>query len=72
MLVGLALATRKADLVFVVMAWIFVATRFVHAGVYVTSNHVPYRFQAYLVGTLLLLAMWIVFAVRIFAAPLGI
>lgn len=71
-LVGLALATRKADLVFVVMAWIFVATRFVHAGVYVTSNHVPYRFQAYLVGTLLLLAMWIVFAVRIFAAPLGI
>ncbi len=71
-LVGLALATRKADLVFVVMAWIFVATRFAHAGIYVTTNHVPYRFQAFLVGTLVLLAMWIVFAVRILAVPLGV
>ncbi|KQP73520.1 hypothetical protein ASF60_08645 [Methylobacterium sp. Leaf113] len=69
-LVGFALATRKADLLFVVLAWVFVASRFVHAGIYLTSNHVPYRFQAYTAGTLVLLAMWIVFAVRIFASPI--
>ncbi|GJD38213.1 MULTISPECIES: MAPEG family protein [Methylobacterium] len=71
-LVPLALYTKKADLLFVVLAWIFVASRAVHAGVYVTSNHVPFRFRAYTLGALVLLAMWIVFAVRIFLAPIGI
>ncbi|MCJ2037183.1 MAPEG family protein [Methylobacterium sp. J-068] len=71
-LVGFAMATRKADLLFVVLAWVFVATRFLHAGVYLTTNHVPYRFRAYAAGTLVLLAMWIVFAVRIFSAPIGL
>ena len=71
-LVPLALYTKKADLLFVVLAWIFVASRAVHAGVYVTSNHVPYRFQAYTLGALVLLVMWIVFAVRVFLAPIGV
>ena len=71
-LVGFAMATRKADLLFVILAWVFVATRFVHAGIYLTTNHIPYRFRAYAAGTLVLLAMWIVFAVRIFLAPTGV
>ncbi|WP_375410403.1 MAPEG family protein [uncultured Methylobacterium sp.] len=71
-LVPLALYTKKADLLFVVLAWVFVASRIVHAGITVTSNHVPYRFQSYLAGALVLVAMWIVFAVRIFLAPVGI
>lgn len=70
-LTGLALATRKADLTFVVLAWVFVASRFVHAGVYLTSNHVPHRFRAYAVGFFVLLAMWILFAVRIYLSPFG-
>lgn len=69
-LVPLALFTRKADLAFVVMSWIFVASRVVHAAVYVTSNHVPYRFTAYTVGTVTLMLMWLVFALRILAIPL--
>ncbi|MCJ2130700.1 MAPEG family protein [Methylobacterium sp. E-045] len=71
-LVPLALYTKKADLLFVVLAWLFVTSRAVHAGVYVTSNHVPSRFRAYALGALVLLAMWIVFAVRIFLAPIGL
>lgn len=71
-LVPLALYTKKADLLFVVLAWMFVAARIVHAGVYVTSNHMPHRFRAYLAGALVLMAMWVVFAVRIFLAPIGI
>ncbi|WP_430912086.1 MAPEG family protein [Methylobacterium sp. sgz302541] len=70
-LVPLALITRKADLLFVVLAWVFVATRVVHAGVFVTSNHVPTRFRAYMAGVLVLGVMWIVFAVRILLAPVG-
>ena len=67
-LVPLALYTRKADLLFVVMAWVFVATRVVHAGLYVTTNPVPYRFRAFVAGVLVLVAMWIVFAARILSS----
>ncbi|KQP51831.1 MULTISPECIES: MAPEG family protein [unclassified Methylobacterium] len=71
-LVPLAILTKKADLLFVVLSWVFVATRVVHAGVYITTNHIPHRFRAYLAGFVALAAMWIVFAVRIVLAPAGI
>ena len=61
----LALFLRKADLLFVVMAWIFVLLRIVHAAIHVTSNHVGHRFQAFAAGAVMLLLMWLVFAVRI-------
>ena len=64
-LVALALFTRKADLLFVVLAWLFVLLRLAHAYVHVTSNHVPTRFRWYLTGAVVLLLLWIVFAVRI-------
>jgi len=64
-LVALALFTRKADLVFVVLSWLFVLLRLAHAYVHVTSNHVPTRFRWYLAGAAVLLLMWIMFAVRI-------
>ena len=64
-LVGLALIARKADLLFVVMSWLFVALRFVHAYIFVTSNRVLRRFQAFAAGSLVLFLMWIIFAVRV-------
>jgi hypothetical protein len=39
-LIALALPLRHADLVIVLLAWVFVITRFVHAGIFVTSNNV--------------------------------
>ncbi|SEP35513.1 hypothetical protein SAMN04487843_112131 [Methylobacterium sp. ap11] len=66
--VGLALATRQGDTLFVGLAWLFVLTRIVHAGIYATSNVVIRRFQAFLAGALVLLAMWFVFAVEILLA----
>lgn len=71
-LVALALITRKADMLFVVMSWMFVVSRLVHAAIHVTSNKVSLRFMAFLVGVLILAAMWIIFAVRIFAAEAGV
>jgi hypothetical protein len=64
-LVILAWITRQADLIFVVMAWIFVLTRLAHAYIHTTSNHVPTRFRVFGAGLLVLLLMWIIFAVRI-------
>ena len=66
-LVVLAIFTRKADLVFVIMSWLFVLLRLVHAYIHVTSNHVGHRFYAFLAANIVLLLMWIIFAVRILA-----
>ncbi len=63
----LSLITRHADIVFVVLAWIFVAFRILQAWMHVTSNNVRWRGGFYGVGALVLLAMWIVFVVRILA-----
>lgn len=65
----LAYALRKADLLFVILSWLFVATRLVHAYIHATSNHVGQRFNAFASGFAVLAAMWIVFAVRILIFP---
>ena len=61
----LAIVTRHADVLFVVMAWIFVAFRILQAWVHVTGNNVRFRGAFYGMGALVLLAMWIIFIVRI-------
>jgi hypothetical protein len=71
-LVALALTTRKADMLFVVMAWVFVASRLVHAAIHTTSNKLAWRFQAFVVGVLILAAMWTIFGIRIFVAEAGV
>jgi hypothetical protein len=64
-LVLLALVLHKVDLPLVAGAWIFVLSRFAHAYVYVTTNHVPSRFRTYIAGLLALAAMWLWLGARI-------
>ena len=64
-LIALALPLRHADLFIVLMSWVFVVTRFAHAGIFVTSNDVQKRSLAWFAGVLVLFAMWIYFALRI-------
>jgi hypothetical protein len=66
-LVILALFTRKADLVFVIMSWIFVFARIAQAAIHVGPNIVPMRGVAFGVSMLVLLIMWIIFIIRILA-----
>ena len=61
----LAWSTGQADLLFVVLAWVFVVLRLAHATIHVTSNRVPRRFSAFAAGVFVLLAMWVLFAVRL-------
>ncbi len=48
---------------------LFVASRIVHAAIHGTSNSVIPRFQAYLVGLVMLVLFWAVLAVRILISP---
>jgi hypothetical protein len=63
--VALALPLRLADFLFVLLSWVFVVTRYVHAGIFVTSNDVKTRSLVFFAGVLALLAMWIIFAWKI-------
>jgi hypothetical protein len=64
-LIALALPLRHADFVIVLLSWVFVVTRFAHAGIFVTSNDVRSRSLAWFAGVLVVLAMWIYFALKI-------
>jgi hypothetical protein len=64
-LIALALPLRHADLVIVLLSWVFVVTRFIHAGIFVTFNDVRQRGMVWFAGVLVLLAMWIYFALKI-------
>jgi hypothetical protein len=61
-----ALVTRQAGLVFVLLAWLFVLARLVHAYIHTTSNAIAWRFRVFFVGALILVAMWILLAVEIY------
>jgi hypothetical protein len=64
-LIAVALPLRHADLVIVLLSWVFVVTRFAHAGIFVTSNNVQQRSLVWFAGVLVLFAMWLYFALRI-------
>lgn len=61
----LSIMTRHADIVFLVLAWIFVLSRLGHAYIHTTSNHVMTRGRVYGIGGLALMIAWAIFMVRI-------
>jgi hypothetical protein len=65
----LAWVTRHADLIFVVLAWIFVIFRCLQAYVHVTSNRVRLRGSFFIVSAIVLAIMWVIYIVEILTAP---
>jgi hypothetical protein len=61
----LSIITRHADILFLVLAWIFVVCRIVQAVVHVTSNNIRLRATFYGVGAIALLIAWLSFIIRI-------
>jgi hypothetical protein len=57
--------THLAGIVFVVLAWVFVILRILHACVHVTSNIVRLRGVLYGVGALVLAIMWVIYIVEV-------
>ncbi|MGB6349265.1 MAG: MAPEG family protein [Pseudolabrys sp.] len=64
----LEIMTHHADLLFVLLAWIFVLMRVFQAVVHVTNNNVRFRGAFYGVGALILFVMWVIYIVRIVLA----
>lgn len=65
--IALALPLRHADLVMVLLAWVFVLTRLVASGL-VPSAGARHQAPAVTAAGLVLLAMWVYFALRIVTA----
>ena len=66
-LIPLVVITKTYDVLFVTLAWLWVLTRIAHAIVHCTSNQLSLRFPLFLAGVVLLVVMWIMFAVRLAA-----
>jgi hypothetical protein len=64
----LAIVTRQADMLFVVMAWLYVLARIGHACIHVTSNRLSVRGAVFGLSLLILMAMWLIFVVRILSS----
>lgn len=58
--------TQKNNLGFVVMAWLYMAFRFLHAYEHNGDNNVKQRFKYFAVTFFILIAMWLYFAFLIF------
>ena len=61
----LAIATKSADQTLIGLAWAFVATRIAHALIHLGPNKVPARGAAFILGVIIVLAMWIILVLRV-------
>jgi hypothetical protein len=57
--------TRHAGYFFVVLAWVFVISRLLHAYIHVTSNVYRLRSAFYSVGAVVLMIMWVAYIVEV-------
>ena len=57
LIVTMIYVTHNVDSAFIIMAWIYVATRLVHSFIHLGQNHPLKRFFAFGIGVIVLLAM---------------
>ena len=67
----LSLFTARASVTLVVLAWLFVATRYLHALIQVTTNNVSRRFFLYVAGLAVLFLMWVIFGLDLYFGGSG-
>jgi hypothetical protein len=60
--------TQGVDAVALTLAWLFVASRYLHAFIHVTSNKLRYRNYSFRAGLVLLALLWIWLAVHLATA----
>ncbi len=62
-LCALAIVTHSISTWFVVLAWCFVASRFVHSAIQCGSNNVMQRFTVFVIGVFLMVLLWVGFLI---------
>ncbi len=65
----LAYVTHKAGVAFVILAWIFVIFRLLHAYVHTTRNVVRVRGTLYGIAAFALLINWVIYIVEVLTSP---
>jgi hypothetical protein len=60
-----AILTARTSTLFLVLGWLFILSRLVHAWIYSTTNYVPHRFVAFSIGFAILGLMWLLLAVSL-------
>jgi hypothetical protein len=65
----MAYITHLAGLVFVILAWVFVAFRVLQAAIHVTSNNVRYRGLLFAVAAIALAANWAIYIFEVLTLP---
>jgi len=53
------IATDSIDQVYVWLSWVYVIIRYVHSVIHITYNYVPHRATIHLLGSLVLVALWV-------------
>jgi len=69
--VAFALILKGADTIMIVLAWLFVLTRLLHAAIHIGPNKVRWRFPAFAVGVLIVAVMWIKLLLHVLSAGLA-
>ena len=64
--IALLLVTQKADMVAVVLSWLFIVSRVAHSMEHITSNNLRRRFAFFIVGFGAVVAMWAWLALRLY------
>ena len=58
-------ASGGVGMIVLILAWVFVVSRYVHAAIHVTTNRIRHRQPAFGIGFLALGAMWVALAIHI-------
>ena len=64
-LVSVVLAFDRVTQLDIIFSWFFVASRYLHCYIRLTSNHVPSRAKVFQVGMVVLISWWIIFLYNI-------
>ena len=57
--------TDKVDMVQLLLAWLFIASRYAHSYIHITDNKLRPRMRAFLLGVLLVIVMWVWFLLQV-------
>jgi hypothetical protein len=70
LLVTIAFFTAHMTATLVVLSWLFVLSRLLHALIHVTTNEVRRRFFVFAAGAMILLLMWVLYLLDVlFGGP---
>jgi len=64
-LISIILVFDKVSQLDLILAWIFVVSRYLHCYIRLSSNYVPYRGKIFQLSMLILIAWWIIFLYNI-------